>query len=134
MTIYRNSALCLKCYEHLISGHRHNYKTCKCGATSIDGGLEYQKFRGLTFLDTSITERNSFEQIREGFEWGSYGKDGKGDLKYIKLSQLEDGHIEAILETQSNLQEFIKKLFIDEQVFRLQRKIEKLKSIYENNS
>lgn len=108
------SAICNKCSEELISRHRHDYAVCKCkaGGASVDGGLAYLKRRG-SYKDTSLTDQNTFEEIREGFEWGSYGKDGKGKLRYVKLKDMEIGHINAILKTQ-NLQEHIRVLFLEE--------------------
>jgi len=134
MTIYRNSAICLKCDDHLVSRHRHDFKTCKCGATFVDGGLDYQRGGSEFAIDTSITDKNSFQQIRHSFAWGSYGKDGKGKLEYLKLYAIGDDHIEAILKTLPDGQGFIKKLFMDEQVFRLNEKIKELKDKHANNS
>jgi hypothetical protein len=39
--IIRNAARCLKCNEIVVSRHRHDFVTCKCGAISIDGGRAY---------------------------------------------------------------------------------------------
>lgn len=41
-----NSAQCLKCDQVLVSAHEHDCKTCKCGALSIDGGLEHLRRLG----------------------------------------------------------------------------------------
>lgn len=41
--IIRNSARCKKCQEEVISRHRYDFVTCKCGALSVDGGLAYLK-------------------------------------------------------------------------------------------
>ena len=39
--IKRNAAQCLKCGEVIESRHRHDFKTCSCGALSVDGGKDY---------------------------------------------------------------------------------------------
>jgi len=36
-----NKIRCKKCGEEIESTHRHEYKTCRCGAVSVDGGHEY---------------------------------------------------------------------------------------------
>lgn len=58
--ILRNSAKCLLCGEEIESRHRHDFKTCKCGNLSVDGGREYLRRSfgsGDTgYEDTSITE------------------------------------------------------------------------------
>ena len=38
-----NKAKCLSCGDIIESKHVHDYKTCKCGKISVDGGLEYLK-------------------------------------------------------------------------------------------
>jgi hypothetical protein len=41
--ILRNSAKCLKCGDEVESKHVHDYRSCKCGAMAVDGGLQYLK-------------------------------------------------------------------------------------------
>jgi len=41
--LLRNSAACRQCGDAIESKHRHDFVTCKCGAISIDGGLDYVK-------------------------------------------------------------------------------------------
>lgn len=36
-----NSARCKLCNETLVSKHRHDFNSCKCGNLSVDGGLAY---------------------------------------------------------------------------------------------
>jgi hypothetical protein len=57
--IIRNSAKCLLCNDEIESKHRHDFKYCKCGNISVDGGLDYIKRGAMHFdayQDTSITE------------------------------------------------------------------------------
>ena len=35
--------ICFRCNSISVSWHRHDYRSCPCGATSIDGGQDYQK-------------------------------------------------------------------------------------------
>ena len=57
-------------------------------------------------------------KIREHFSWGSRGKLGDEPLHYIILKDMEDSHISAILETQTHIQDYIRKVFEDELKFR----------------
>lgn len=38
-----NKAQCRQCNDVIESTHRHDFKSCKCGAISVDGGKEYLK-------------------------------------------------------------------------------------------
>ena len=38
-----NKIRCKKCNEVIESIHRHDYRTCQCGAVSVDGGNDYLK-------------------------------------------------------------------------------------------
>lgn len=42
----RNIAKCKKCGDIIESKHRHDFVTCKCGAISIDGGIDYTRVVG----------------------------------------------------------------------------------------
>ena len=39
-----NKVRCKKCNEVIESKHRHDFKSCKCGAIFIDGGTDYQRY------------------------------------------------------------------------------------------
>lgn len=41
LVIKVNKAQCLICGDVLESKHRHDFKTCRCGNLSVDGGLDY---------------------------------------------------------------------------------------------
>lgn len=41
MAILRNAIQCLQCQDVIASYNRHDFKTCKCGCVSVDGGTEY---------------------------------------------------------------------------------------------
>lgn len=43
MKLLLNAIQCLSCQETIVSSHRHDFKTCKCGSVSVDGGLEYTR-------------------------------------------------------------------------------------------
>ena len=68
--IVRNSIVCLRCSEEIISEHRHDFRRCKCGAVAVDGGLAYTRRLGAIggWIDTSIyAEPNATkEELLEG--------------------------------------------------------------------
>jgi hypothetical protein len=39
--IVQNAVICSKCDDFIVSKHRHDFVTCKCGAISVDGGQAY---------------------------------------------------------------------------------------------
>ena len=87
----------------LESTHVHDFViyTDKNGKTyGVDGGLEYQRLLG--DMDDceilTVDEDSPIIEIREYFKWGTYGKDGKQPQKIVKLSEMSDAHIRAILE------------------------------------
>lgn len=51
--IIRNSAICSECGEHIVSHSQHDYRTCICEGSSVDGGPLYLKRSG-SAIDTSI--------------------------------------------------------------------------------
>ena len=54
-----NKIRCKKCGEEIESTHRHEYKTCRCGAVSVDGGHEYLRRCGNyeDWEEMSVVER-----------------------------------------------------------------------------
>lgn len=50
--IIQNAAICNKCDDFIVSKHRHDFVSCKCGAISVDGGQEYlRRVGGLTPME-----------------------------------------------------------------------------------
>ena len=56
-TIISNKAQCRLCGDIVESLHRHDYKSCKCGNMSVDGGKSY--------LKRSYRESNSIIELSE---------------------------------------------------------------------
>lgn len=52
-----NRAKCLLCNDVITSEHSHDFKTCKCGNLSIDGGNEYPR--------RLYNEPNSYQDLSE---------------------------------------------------------------------
>lgn len=104
--ILSNKIQCKHCGDIIESAHVHDYVACECGRVAVDGGKSLLRRIGNPedYIDlseiTSEDEEDWFEKVRNTFTWGSFGKDGKGPKKQIKLKDLDTDHIEAILETQ----------------------------------
>lgn len=101
--IVANRVQCLVCSDIIESRHRHDFVTCACGSTSLDGGKDYQRVLGTNWKDASVTSEDHFELQREVFTWKSYGVTGADEPRIIPLSQLTSSHIKAILETQFHI-------------------------------
>ena len=108
----------------LTSWSRHDFvqHTDKNGKTYfVDGGREYLR-RGGDYQDCEEMSKylsDNHEENREYFTWGSYGKDGKDRLHYIKLCDMTDEHIITILETQEHIKDtYVEDLFNTELEYR----------------
>jgi hypothetical protein len=55
-----------------------------------------------TYADL-IREQNDIEYQLANEHWGTYGKDGKQPLRYVPIKDLEADHIQAILDTQDQI-------------------------------
>ena len=108
----------------LESMHRHDYVTytdANGKEYMVDGGLDYLRRNihdDAPYEELSVYDDAPYALIREVFKWGTRGKDGKQSLTYVPLKDLTTEHIEAILETQTHIQEHIRKIFLDELSFR----------------
>jgi len=108
----------------LQSYNRHDFKDHTDKVTGeyyfVDGGLEY--IRGsvnkVPAKDACLYTGDSHNAIRESFSWGTRGKDGRTPMKYVALKDLETQHIEAILQTQIQVPQYIRDVFVEELEFR----------------
>ena len=104
----------------LQSFNRHDYKThldAVSGETyMVDGGLDY--CRGISNVvsaeDLCVFVGDDFKHIRSAFCWGTRGKDGQQPLKYVPLKDLDTDHIQAILDTQQHIPDYIRNQFVTE--------------------
>jgi len=55
--IIRNRIKCNRCGQIIESVSRHDFKTCKCGSVSVDGGKDY--------LRRSFKEKGDYEDLSE---------------------------------------------------------------------
>lgn len=90
----------------LVSYHRHDYKThldANGETYVIDGGLDYIRtsVNKIPAEDLSLYDDEPFEVIREHVFRGGKGKSGKKELKYIKLSEVDDEWLGAIIDYEN---------------------------------
>lgn len=110
----------------LESFHRHDFKTHTDAITGevymVDGGIYYRRGfdNQVPAKDLSLTTDSPFHLIREKFRWGTRGKSGNEPTRYVPLCKLESDHIKAIIETQTHIPDYIRKLFELELEFRKQ--------------
>ena len=100
--IVYSTATCKKCGDVLVSMHRHDYVTCGCdNQTMLDGGTDYQRYGGadldLVDLSNTVYLTDGFEKCRTVPIWGSYGINGDEPRKWMSVSEMNDGHLEAVI-------------------------------------
>lgn len=62
--IIKNAVQCNHCRKVIVSSHRHDFVTCKCGCCSVDGGNDYLR-RGFKHSLNDYTELSEYEEIPE---------------------------------------------------------------------
>lgn len=108
----------------LQSYHRHDYKTHVDAVTGeeymIDGGTDYVRSNvnkvGAKYI--TVTMNDAHELRREWFHWGTRGRDGRQPLTWKPLKELDTDHIQAILDTQTHIPDYLVGLFTEELEFR----------------
>lgn len=63
--ILQNQIRCNKCGDEPYSAHRHDYKTCKCGAVAVDGGMDYLRRSGNPEDYTDLSYSMEKEVVKE---------------------------------------------------------------------
>ena len=61
--IDRNAAQCAHCKDIIDSKYRHDFKSCKCGKISVDGGFDYIK-RSAADPD-DVIELSEYKEVSE---------------------------------------------------------------------
>lgn len=108
----------------LQSYHVHDYKTHIDKVSGeeymIDGGTDYcrSNVNKVAAKYISVTMDDPHETRREWFHWGTRGKDGRQPLTWKPLKDLDTDHIQAILETQHHIPDYLVGLFVDELEYR----------------
>jgi len=94
------------------SRHRHDYVThtdANGKEYMVDGGIDYiRRSANGDEEDMVVTTEDSFEEVRQACDWGTYGINGDQPLSYIKLCDMETAHIEAVLQNVPRISPAIK--------------------------
>lgn len=106
----------------LHSYHVHDY------TTHVDkNGKEYMLDGGTSYVRSSANGDEVYltlysdaphKEIREVLSWGTYGKQGREPILFIKLKDLTRDHIKAILENCNGIAPWRRKTFEDELEYR----------------
>lgn len=70
--ILSNQVRCFKCEDTPFSGNRHDFRTCKCGNVSVDGGMDYLRrvFETKDYEDISIEINDeAYRASKEAIKW-----------------------------------------------------------------
>ncbi|MCX4358007.1 MAG: hypothetical protein OSJ43_17610 [Oscillospiraceae bacterium] len=62
--IIKNCIKCNLCGDIIVSEDRHDFKSCKCGAVTVDGGNDYLK-RTYKNSPDDYTELSEYEDIED---------------------------------------------------------------------
>ena len=106
----------------LNSVNRHdysNYLDANKELYFVDGGLEYirKSQNKIEAISLELYDNEKFDILRTKFIWGTYGKTGKDEFKWIKLSEMTNEHIQAIIDTQKNIGTLRLNIFKNEIIF-----------------
>lgn len=99
--------------EILQSKHRHDFVQDSSG-NFIDGGLAYIRRGGSGIYemeDLCVYSDDLHEKKREAFKWGS--RNG-----WVTPAEMTTEHIQAVLDTQKQIPEHIREMFVEELQYR----------------
>jgi hypothetical protein len=119
--IVYSQATCLNCNTVLVSRHRHDFVKCPCNnETFLDGGFDYVRFGGkdgekIALL--TLNEEDPHNIIRDFCEWGSRGINGTESLKFTKIKDLGQEHLEALI-VYPHISDSYRKIMINEKNYR----------------
>lgn len=84
--IIRNSAICNKCKKEIESRYRHDFRSCRCGAFSVDGGMSYLRRVGLDYTDTSIVANDKYIKLPSDVQLSAWldGSESFADKTLLK--------------------------------------------------
>ena len=120
----REAAIKCKENEYYISDYWHKNPDQRLTQVLVNIDI-IENFPGTWYYleETEYLIVNKILKPEEILFWGSYGKDGKQNFRYILLNDMESNHIEACLKTQKNMNKYYRKTM--EKILRF-RKLQKL--------
>ena len=85
----------------------------------LDGGLDYVRCSLIEDqILLTVTLDDPHEQVRQVVKWGTYGKEGTDPLSYVKLADMSDEHIRAVLDDNGNVYPQIRQAMKNELKYR----------------
>lgn len=120
MKILVNEIQCPECLGRVKSRHVHDFRYCQCEKSFVDGGREYVRCGGNLDqppIQLTIYDDGTHKTRREHLEWGSCGKSGKEPLRYIKIKDLTDDHMDNIIKNVP-IKGLVMETIVQEQKFR----------------
>ena len=86
------------------------------------------------FKDLSIYNTSPHHKVRKIKFWGSYGKSGNEPRKMMCPAEMEEGHLQAILETQKGIVGILDHIFLNELKFRKEQQLKDLREVCEDKN
>lgn len=111
----------------ITSRHRHDYvvhKDANGKTYFIDGGLDYVRCSANgDEHHLSVWSDDDHEVIRERAEWGTYGKNGDKELRWVAIKDMETDHLKAAIRycyatKASKLKSKMRQTFVTELEYR----------------
>lgn len=118
-TLLVNRAQCPDCGDIVVSKHRHDYVSCKCGQMARDGGTDYIRGAGRQ-ISMNLFDTDDHSEIRAWFYRGSRGEDGRQPLQWILLKDMTNEHLEATIEYNKAIGVYVAfyNVYVNEQEYR----------------
>ena len=121
----------IKCPDNTILTSRfiHDYQTHIDTTTGesyfTDGGTAYlrRSINIIPYEDLTVYSDAPFEVLRTVIRWGTYGKSGREELRWVTLDCMSNEHIKNIILTQKQINKFFKKQLNKELKYRRKNKI-----------
>ena len=100
--IVYNAIDCLDCGATIVSYHRHDYKTCGCRNQAIvDGGDSYLRYGAVDMSKIQsvvVYDDMPHSVVRLYATRGGRGEDGKQPLTWVRICDMNDGWLKALLD------------------------------------
>ena len=98
--LVQNQIKCKKCEDVIYSRHRHDFVSCKCGAVSVDGGMDYARrvFKNIDDIeDQSIwVYKDDLEEWITAVKWAEgTGRNELGTALAVMRAMIQTGHFKG---------------------------------------
>jgi hypothetical protein len=93
-----NGVICKTCHDEISSNHRHDYVTCSCGLSFVDGGVGGYIRRSPDATPVVYFDTDPHVLIRNFVRRGTRGKNLDQPLKWVRISEMTDEHLVAVLD------------------------------------